>query len=175
MSYVCPSLGLLSQCSHKIEIWCSKLGKTWKGKRCQAWQNLEGKELYPYSNQWDTLSTQDLSVLQGKQSSYDCKGMPSYIDLLHEGHPGILRGWRSWQRHIVWWAGINQDVEKRSKLLLMSVAPETASYRTTSHMGLASKTMGSLAHIDTARLVLGRMFLKVVDAHSIGSLNSSLS
>ena len=104
----------------------------------KGWRDLGRKEFRPYQQRREEMSVHDGCVLVGSQVIIPNVGWSKVMDELHEGHPGISRI-KGLVRGVVWWPGIDADLEKKVKECCACKANKKspALHGTTSHLGLA--------------------------------------
>ena len=90
------------------------------------------------------------------------------LELLHEGHPGMMH-MTSHARLHVWWPSINSNIEQTvracTNCALMARAPVTVPLCT--FRGFSKEIMAALTrHMDYARPFRGQMWLILIDAYS---------
>lgn len=78
----------------------------------KGWRGTVEDALCPYSQRSNELSIQDGVVLWGCRVVVSKASEEKVIDLLHKSHPGVVR-MKSLTRSIVWWPGIENDIEKK--------------------------------------------------------------
>ena len=67
-------------------------------------------ELRPYFCRQEELSVQSGCILWGARVVVPLKARERVIDMIHEGHPGIVR-MKMFARNYVWWPKLDQDLE----------------------------------------------------------------
>ena len=92
-------------------------------------------------------------------------GRSKVMDEVHEGHPGISRI-KSLARGVVWWPGIDADLEKKVKECCSCQSSRKSPALTPLHTWDWPSHPWIRLHIDRAGPFLGKMFLIVVDAQS---------
>ena len=90
------------------------------------------------------------------------------MDLLHEGHPGGTRI-KALARSLVWWPGIDSDLEGRVKECQQCQLTRHTPARAPLHRWEFPTAPWERLHADFAGPFLGRTFLVVVDAYTKGS------
>ena len=87
------------------------------------------------------------------------------MEELHMGHPGVCR-MKSLARSIVWWPGIDRDLEEKVKKCQSSQLNQKTPAQVPLHPWSWPTRPWSRLHIDHAGPFLGHLFLIIVDAHS---------
>lgn len=130
-----------------------------------GWPRSIGEELKCYAAHRDELSLQDGLLLWGNRVVIPAKGHRQVLDILHESHPGISR-MKALARSVVWWPGIDQDIEGRVKGCRN--CQESAAAKAPAPLcpwEFPSRPWSRL-HVDYVGPFLGKFFLIIVDAYS---------
>ena len=131
----------------------------------QGWRNIEDEELLPFSRRRDELSVQDGCILWGGRIVVPKAGQAKVLNQLHDSHPGVSK-MKGLARGIVWWPGINKDVEERVKSCAQCQQNQKSPAQAPLHPWDWPKRPWARIHIDYAGPFMGKMFLVLVDAHS---------
>ena len=97
-------------------------------------------ELRPYFCRQEELSVQSGCILWGARVVVPLKARERVIDMIHEGHPGIVR-MKMFARNYMWWPKLDQNLE--SKVCRMSEQATFTSKGATSSLGISEETMES--------------------------------
>ena len=131
---------------------------------CKGWTDSCGDELSPYWQRKEELSMLDGCVLWGNRVIIPTLGHPEVLDLLHDGHPGIMK-MKNIARQVVWWPSIDKNlankVQRCETCQLNQKSPSSAPL----HTWEWPKKPWARIHIDHAAWE-GKTILIVVDAHS---------
>ena len=131
----------------------------------KGWRDLGRKEFRPYQQRREEMSVQDGCVLVGSRVIIPNVGRSKVMDELHEGHPGISRI-KGLARGVVWWPGIDADLEKKVKECCACEANKKSPALAPLHTWDWPSHPWTRLHIDHAGPFLGKTFLVLVDAHS---------
>jgi hypothetical protein len=72
------------------------------------------KDLQPYFQRRNELSTNEGCLLWGSQVITPPQGRTQVVEELHEAHPGIVKT-KGEARSFVWWPGIDAELEQKVK------------------------------------------------------------
>ena len=131
----------------------------------KGWGDVVAEELQPYQKKQNELSVVDGCILWGSRVVIPQAGRSKVLDELHDGHPGMSR-MKSLARGLVWWPGIDKNLEDKVKDCLPCQQHQKSPAQTPLHQWDWPKQPWARVHIDYAGPFRGRMFLIVVDAHS---------
>ena len=119
--------------------------------------------LKPYAARKLELSVLNGCVLWGARLCIPVKAQKKMLQLLHEGHPGMVR-MKSVARSHVWWPTLNEDIEETVRscaaCLEQRALPETAPLHPWSY----PMEPWSRVHVDHAGPFEGKLILVMVDA-----------
>ena len=87
------------------------------------------------------------------------------LEMLHEAHPGIVR-MKALARSVVWWPGIDGDLEKKVKSCQPCQVNAKSSPVAPLHPWEFPTRPWSRLHIDFAGPFLGKLFVVLVDSYS---------
>ncbi|XP_058868762.1 uncharacterized protein K02A2.6-like [Acipenser ruthenus] len=87
------------------------------------------------------------------------------LDMLHEGHSGVVR-MKAIARSYIWWPGIDTQIEEKAKSCTSCQRVQNMPSRAPLHPWVWPGRPWQRIHIDFAGPFNGQMFLIVVDAHS---------
>ena len=130
------------------------------------WNAAERSEdTRPYASRKWELSVQGDCILWGSRVVVPQACREAVLEMLHEAHPGIVR-MKALARSIVWWPGIDADVEKKVKSCQQCQANSKAPPVAPLHPWEFPTRPWSRLHIDFAGPFLGKLFVVLVDAYS---------
>ena len=92
-------------------------------------------------------------------------GREKVLEELHDGHPGITQ-MKSIARRVVWWPGIDQDMESKVKSCRQCQHNQFSPAHAPLHPWEWPQRPWTRIHIDHAGPFLGQMFLVIIDVHS---------
>ena len=121
-------------------------------------------ELQPYFHRRNELSTEDGVLLWGGRVVIPLALRGELLNLLHQGHPGIV-GMKAKARTQVWWPGIDRQVEEAVNSCLPCQENRPRSVKVPERPWRFPDGPWERVHMDHAEYD-GRMILVVVDAHS---------
>ena len=130
-----------------------------------GWPRTVEEELKGYVGHRDELSSQDGILLWGNRVVIPAKGQQQVLDILHESHPGISK-MKALARSVVWWPGINQDIERRVNGCRSCQESAAAKAPAPLCPWEFPARPWSRLHLDYAGPFLGKFFLIIVDAYS---------
>ena len=119
----------------------------------------------PFERRKTELSTENGCILWGNRVVIPLKGRKAILNMLHEGHTGIVR-MKSFARHYVWWPGMDQEIEQCVRTCSTCQLQRKTPPVVPLHPWSWPNKPWSRIHIDYAGPVEGKMFLVIVDAHS---------
>ena len=152
----------------KIRIWTDKDPVLAKVRKyvLQGWpERVEAKEMAPYFQRKEELSTEEGCILWGARVVMPPPLQAQVLDEIHEGHPGCGR-MKSFARSYVWWPALNSELEERVK---------SCSTCQTNHKKPPAVPIQpwdwpekpwTRIHVDHAGPFMGKMLLILVDSHS---------
>ncbi|XP_026521137.1 uncharacterized protein K02A2.6-like [Notechis scutatus] len=132
----------------------------------QGWPENEKAETFkPFKNQQTELSIEKGCILWGDRVVVPKKLQEDILNMLHEGHPGMVK-MKSLARSYVWWPGIDKDIETWVK-----TCNKCQSSRPTPPLALildweTPRGPWSRIHIHFAGPTKGYTYLITVDAYS---------
>ena len=130
-----------------------------------GWEDLDIEGFQPFKTRKDELTVQDGCVLWGNRVVIPHKGRDLVLEGLHDGHPGVSR-MKAIARGIVWWPGIDADVERKVKSCPSCLQNQKMPPLAPLHPWSWPSRPWERIHVDYAGPFLDRMFLIVVDAYS---------
>ena len=131
----------------------------------QGWRYSSDEKVRPFARRKDELSVQDGCLLWGSRVVVPQAGRGPVMEEIHQGHPGIAR-MKSLARGIVWWPGIDADLEGKVKDCHECQANRKSPASAPLHPWEWPARPWARIHIDHAGPFQGKLFLVVVDAHS---------
>ena len=120
-------------------------------------------ELKPYFCRQDELSIQSGCILWGARVVVPLKARERVIDMIHEGHPGIVR-MKMFVRNYVWWPKLDQDIESKVQRCVPCQSKRHSPAKAPLHPWEYPKRPWSRIHVDSAGPYQGNMLLVIVDA-----------
>ena len=130
-----------------------------------GWPSNIPDPVKPYFSRRDELSIEEGCVLWGMRVIVPKKLQSEVLNMLHEGHVGIVK-MKMIARSYVWWPGIDKTIEQLVKSCKscqeVQKAPETAPL----HPWIWPGKPWVRVHLDFAGPFLGKSFLIAVDAYS---------
>lgn len=78
----------------------------------QGWPDAVRDEVKPFFRKKDKLSVDHGCLLWGCRLVIPQEGRSAVVNLLHNGHPGVV-AMKSLDRSLVWWPGVDQEIERR--------------------------------------------------------------
>ncbi|KAL7076970.1 hypothetical protein ACQ4LE_003721 [Meloidogyne hapla] len=135
----------------------------------ENWYNFEeNEETLPYFQIRDKLFIDGKLIKKGPESQIIIpeKLKITVLNLIHNGHFGIVRCKNKARKHI-WWPNINRDIEDFIKLcqVCQKFSPEEPQLSKHYHWP-ESKTCFERIHIDLAGPFVGKNFLVIIDSYS---------
>ena len=131
----------------------------------QGWRYNSDEKLRPFNRRQEELSVQGGCILWGSRVVIPQAGRALVMEELHQGHPGVAR-MKSLARSVVWWPGIDADLEGMVKGCHKCQANRKSPAVAPLHPWEWPTRPWARIHIDFAGPFLGKQFLVVVDAHS---------
>ena len=170
-----PEFVLLLDTLSGAPVTCSQIQRWTRQDPVLAWvlrytqlgwpQQCPEEKLKPFWSRKTELALLDGCILWGSRVVVPEAGRSQLLEELHDGHPGISR-MKALARTIVWWPGIDQDVEDTvnqcSACQLVRPAPPVAPLQPWTWPARP----WSRLHVDYAGPFLGHMFLVIIDAYS---------
>jgi hypothetical protein len=104
-------------------------------------------------------------VLRGSRVVVPTTLKGKVLELLHDGHPGVVR-MKMLARQYVWWPGIDKGVKDRVKACAFCQESQKAPPQAPLHPWEWPEKPWVRIHADYAGPFMGSMFLILVDAHS---------
>ncbi|XP_046546911.1 uncharacterized protein K02A2.6-like [Haliotis rubra] len=111
------------------------------------------------------LSSHGGVILWGQRVVVPEQGRVQILELLHEGHPGMVK-MKMFSRHYVWWPGMDQEIEGKVKTCDTCQVNGKATPPVNIHPWEYPSGLWQRLHIDYAGHLMGKMYLVIVDAHS---------
>lgn len=130
-----------------------------------GWRDSMEEEFTPFNRRHTELSVQDGCVLWGSRVVVPRQGRKQILEELHDSHPGVTR-MKSIARGVVWWPGIDQDLEEEVKHCQQCQTNQASPARIPLHPWEWPDRPWARVHVDHAGPFLGKHFLVVVDAYS---------
>ena len=131
----------------------------------RGWPDEIPEVLKPYWNRRLELTVERGCVLWGIRVIVPSKHRHDVLQMLHEGHAGIVR-MKSIARSYVWWPGLDRDLDVLTKSCQPCQEMQNAPAVAHLHPWLWPSRPWAQVHIDFAGPFLNRMFLIIVDTHS---------
>ena len=122
-------------------------------------------EFRPYKQRATELSVQDGCVLWGSRVVVPKVGREIVTQILHEGHPGIVR-MKALARGVVWWPGIDAELEAKVGTCITCQKHRKSVPTVPLHTWEFPSKPWSRLHIDFAGPFMGKTFLVLVDAYT---------
>ncbi|XP_054260519.1 uncharacterized protein K02A2.6-like [Macrosteles quadrilineatus] len=123
------------------------------------------KEVLPYYNKREELSFENGILLWFGRIVIPSKLRPRVMEVLHEGHPGIV-AMKGKARFQVWWPGLDKDLEEHTKHCVGCQENRPKDMEMPLFSWTVPTEVWSRIYIDFAGPFLGKMWLIVVDARS---------
>ena len=120
-------------------------------------------ELRPYFCRQEELSVQSGCILWGARVVVPLKARERVIDMIHEGHPGIVR-MKMFARNYVWWPKLDQDLESKVQRCVACQSKRHSPAKAPLHPWEYPKRPWSRIHMDYAGPYQGKILLVIVDA-----------
>ena len=130
-----------------------------------GWPSGCSPEIMPFFSRKDELSVEGGCILWGCRVVVPPKKREQIMAELHDIHPGITL-MKEVARSLVWWPGLDTDLEKMVKYCESCQESRNAPPKTVLHPWEYPKSPWSRVHVDYAGPLFGRMYLIVVDAFS---------
>jgi hypothetical protein len=132
----------------------------------QGWpSSVAAQDLKPFITRQQELSVEQGCVLRGSRVVVPTTLKGKVLELLHDGHPGVVR-MKMLARQYVWWPGIDKGVEDRVKACVSCQESQKAPPQAPLHPWEWPEKPWVRIHADYAGPFMGSMFLILVDAHS---------
>ena len=120
-------------------------------------------ELRPYFCRQEELSVQSGCILWGARVVVPLKARERVIDMIHEGHPGIVR-MKMFARNYAWWPKLDLDLESKVQHCVACQSERHSPAKAPLHPWEYPKRPWSRIHVDYAGPYQGKMLLVIVDA-----------
>jgi hypothetical protein len=131
-----------------------------------GWPDGVEEELRPFASRKNELSLEQGCVLLGTRVVIPAQLKSQVLQMLHEGHTGIVKT-KSFARRYVYWPGIDQDIEHVVKTCIDCQSTRPPPGPAPLHPWEFPKSPWSRIHVDYAGPLQGnKMILVMVDAHS---------
>ena len=104
-------------------------------------------------------------VLRGNKVVIPKAGRPKVMDLLHDGHPGIVK-MKCIARQVVWWPGIDGDLTTKVQQCEACQVNQKSPVAAPLHLWEWPKKPWLRIHVDHVGPFQGKTILVVIDAHS---------
>ena len=133
----------------------------------QGWPTHLGNDsLQPYWQKRNELSLQEECLLWGNRVVIPRTGQNLVLQELHKAHPGATR-MKQLARTLVWWPGIDQDIENTVKSCAECQTNQSSPTETPLYPGNGPVVPGQeFMHVDFMGPFMGHMILVLVDSHS---------
>ena len=153
--------------SNQIRRWTDRDPVLSKVRRLvqSGWEESDDENLKPYQIRSHELSVQDSCVLWGDRVIIPKAGIEKTLQVLHDGHPGISK-MKQLARSVVWWPGIDSDIEKMVKSCQMCSLHQKSPPVAPLHPWEWPRKPWTRIHIDHAGPFMGKMFLIIIDSFS---------
>lgn len=129
-----------------------------------GWPTAVEGELQSYFNKKLELSVEQDCLLWGCRVIVPPKHRRHLLDLLHEGHSGIVR-MKSLARLHVWWPNLDQEIEHLVRACELCKATQTSAPKLSHNAWAWPDRAWTRVHIDFAQ-IRDEHYLIMVDAHS---------
>ena len=130
-----------------------------------GWPAEVSDDLKPFWQVQAGLSVEVGCVLRGIGVVVPAKHRVWVLDMLHEGHMGIVR-MKALARSYLWWPGLGLDLEKSAKTCPVCQVEQKAPPGSPLHLWLWPTWSWACVHLDFAGPFQGRMLLVVVNLSS---------
>ena len=131
-----------------------------------AWPNNEKSEmLKSYRERKIELSIQQGCIMWGQRVIIPEKLRTQMVNLLHEGHVGIVK-MKGLSRSYVYWPRIDRDLEKVAQECQVCQLHSKMPRVDKDHSWMPASKPWERIHIDFAEQFMGTNFLVIIDAHS---------
>ena len=111
-----------------------------------AWEDTSEEQLKPFNQRKLELSVQDDCVLWDSRVVVPQAGQAKVLKEPHDGHSGVSRI-KCLARSVVWWPGIDHDVEEKVKACSQCQMNQSSPAKSTSaSMGMAPTPLGTHSH-----------------------------
>ena len=132
----------------------------------QGWpSSVSAQDLKPFITRQQELSVEQGCVLRGSRVVVPTTLKGKVLELLHDGHPGVVR-MKMLARQYVWWPGIDKGVKDRVKAYVSCQESQKAPPQAPLHPWKWPVKPWVRIHANYAGPFMGIIFLIIIDAHS---------
>jgi len=131
----------------------------------KGWPRLCPDLLKPFWSRRNELSVEEGCILWGVRVLVPKKLQPAVLEMLHEGHTGVVRVKQIARSH-VWWPCIDKDIENLVKACTSCQQDQRAPVAAPLHPWIWPSKPWVRVHLDFAGPFMGKTFLITVDAFS---------
>ena len=150
----------LSECSRQDPLVSRVMQFTRRG-----WPATVATELKPYHTRRHELTVEGQCLLWGIRVVVPRKLRQRLLEDLHRDHGGVVR-MKSLARSVMWWPGMDADIEALAKACTSCKAVKSAPSQAPLHPWRWPEFPWQRIHMDFAGPFRGKMFMLLVDAHS---------
>ena len=131
----------------------------------QGWPSTVPKELKPYKQRADEITTEGDCLLWGIRVIIPEKLRGDVLKELHQNHPGVTR-MKALARSYIWWPKLDKHLEDMVKSCTSCQSVKEAPPVAPLHPWIWPAKPWERIHVDFAGPYQNKMFLILVDAHS---------
>lgn len=153
----------------KLKHWTARdpiLSRVFKFLQYGWPEKVEDNALKPYFTRQNELSIHAGCILWGSRVVISPQGRQHVLATLHKTHMGISK-MKSLARSYVWWPNLDEALERIVKGCEVCQAHQKEPARAPLHPWHWPNRPWARVHVDYAGPFMGKMFLHIIDAHSI--------